>query len=74
MEKQQSSSTNSICPRCGKRFHCGANDSPTSCWCAALPNVVPLDGLRENGQTYQGCLCPDCLQDIIRTYQHPTNA
>lgn len=44
------------CPECGARFPCGALAGEDSCWCYAVPNVVPVpaDGSAR-------CLCPACL-------------
>ncbi|MDR2688244.1 MAG: cysteine-rich CWC family protein [Azoarcus sp.] len=45
------------CPRCGRRFACGARMG--RCWCAELPPLLeaPTDG--------EGCYCPDCLGMFI---------
>lgn len=52
---------NSRCPRCGGRFHCGAND-PAPCACVALKLDAPvLAALRE---TYGACLCVPCLRQL----------
>ncbi|WP_159878684.1 cysteine-rich CWC family protein [Aquitalea denitrificans] len=47
------------CQRCGDSFSCGANGPANSCWCAKLPNIMPLD---EDGKD---CLCPSCLLQAI---------
>jgi hypothetical protein len=43
------------CSNCGVAFECGATEADGSCWCSALPNIVPIS---EN----EDCLCPDCLK------------
>jgi hypothetical protein len=48
------------CPRCGARFVCGMVAGESHCWCADLPNVMPM-----TETTYQGCLCPACLREFI---------
>jgi len=49
------------CPRCGGAFQCGAG-SPGGCWCAALPNVMPIPSIGTSD-----CLCPKCLaEDVAR--------
>ena len=46
------------CPRCGRSFDCGAQDSSKPCWCVSLP-ALPLEEL---GRQDAGCYCPDCLR------------
>ena len=55
------------CGRCGASFACGmepgngaAGSAP--CWCAALPNVLPVP--RDGGS---GCVCPACLGEMLKT-------
>ncbi|MFI4987764.1 MAG: cysteine-rich CWC family protein [Alphaproteobacteria bacterium] len=49
-----SSGSETICPRCGERFACGAGGP---CWCSTeafrLPRAALAPGL--------GCYCPSCL-------------
>lgn len=47
------------CPRCGKRFVCGAEAGAARCWCAELP-PLPVD------PSIAGCLCPACLAERSR--------
>ena len=49
------------CPRCGAGFRCGREPGNASCWCAALPNVLPVPA----GDAGVGCLCPDCLSAAV---------
>lgn len=46
------------CPRCGRSFDCGAQDSSKPCWCASLPLLPP----EELGRLAATCYCPDCLK------------
>ena len=46
------------CERCGAGFGCGATTG--GCWCATV-DVAPAV-LLELDRTYDGCLCPECLQ------------
>lgn len=55
----QDSPPQSVCPRCGKTFGCGAERGEKTCWCVALP---PLAGPRPAGAS---CLCPDCLRQAL---------
>ena len=46
------------CSRCGLAFTCGLAAGESSCWCASLPRIMPVDGTAD-------CLCPGCLQAEI---------
>jgi hypothetical protein len=49
------------CPRCGGRFHCGANDAKP-CACNTIHLDAPtLDALRAS---YSVCLCLRCLTEL----------
>lgn len=50
-----SDASNSTCSRCGATFRCGNIGGDATCWCAALPPVLPPDPKAT-------CLCPACLQ------------
>jgi hypothetical protein len=51
------------CPRCGKRFHCGANDA-APCPCTAVRlDAGTLAALRAR---WPGCLCPGCLAALAQ--------
>ncbi len=51
------------CSNCGAAFKCGATEPSGTCWCTALPNVVPItEGA--------GCLCPHCLSVKIKQIEH----
>ena len=47
------------CPRGGETFDCGKSGK---CWCYEMD--VPVSVLEKIVQDYEGCLCPDCLQEI----------
>ena len=47
------------CHRCGEVFSCGMTSGEEGCWCARLPNVMPLV------QDGSDCLCPSCLLQAI---------
>lgn len=59
---------NRTCERCGVKFRCGIEAGDTICWCFELPRVMPAAGTQ-----YNGCLCPECLRELIgiqiRTHQ-----
>jgi hypothetical protein len=55
------------CSRCGAGFRCGRESGDPSCWCAALPNVLPVPGSSLGG----GCLCPDCLGRAVEAAGAP---
>jgi hypothetical protein len=53
---------NKTCTNCGSVFGCGATEPDGTCWCSALPRVVPLTEGAE-------CLCPVCLAEKIKVIQ-----
>jgi hypothetical protein len=59
LESQNSDSNSVRCEGCGTFFQCGMNGADEPCWCAALPQVMPLP--RQNA----GCYCPDCLATLV---------
>jgi len=48
------------CPRCGKAFHCSKSKK---CWCMELDTPPAL--LERLSDEYEGCLCPDCMKELI---------
>lgn len=46
------------CPRCGTAFACGSGGTGGGCWCADLPQVLPVDDDTR-------CLCPSCLRERL---------
>lgn len=50
------------CSECGAAFRCGAAAGEKTCWCFALPQVLPVPQAGEK----QGCLCPQCLENRIK--------
>ncbi len=52
---------NHTCGRCGAKFRCGVEAGDTLCWCLELPHILPVHGTQ-----YNGCLCPECLRELMR--------
>jgi hypothetical protein len=48
-----------VCPRCGARFVCGAEDGRGECWCMKRPALLIEPGAAE------GCLCPACFDRAL---------
>jgi hypothetical protein len=48
-----------ICPTCGDASGCGMTKGETTCWCFALPHVMPLN------ENVERCFCRDCLMRLI---------
>lgn len=44
---------------CGRQFTCDLAAGKATCWCAALPPVLPVP------DAAAACLCPDCLRQAI---------
>lgn len=59
---------NRTCGRCGAKFRCGVEAGDTICWCFELPHVLPV-----NGTQYNGCLCPECLRELMNIGQKITD-
>jgi len=51
-----------ICTNCGAAFKCGPTEADHTCWCTALPNIVPMTEGAE-------CLCQVCLKKKISQIQ-----
>jgi hypothetical protein len=47
------------CPRCGAEFECGKSGK---CWCYEFE--VPTSVLETIDETYDSCLCPECLKSL----------
>ena len=56
----------SVCPRCGKEFHCSKSGK---CWCYEV--ALPLDKLEEIESLYDSCLCPACLREYAHLVKSP---
>jgi hypothetical protein len=56
----------SVCPRCGKQFHCSKSGK---CWCYEVH--LPLDALEFIEANYDRCLCPSCLNEFSRPKRGP---
>ena len=58
----------STCPRCGAGFRCAIVAGDVQCWCAQLPQVMPVpfapstQTLLDSGAV--ACFCPACLKQI----------
>lgn len=48
------------CPECGRPNQCGAEQGDGTCWCFALPHVLPLADTASSA-----CFCPDCARARI---------
>ncbi len=47
------------CPRCGASFHCSKS---SRCWCYGVS--IELSVLDKLHDTYNSCLCPECLEEF----------
>ena len=65
----------SACPRCGAGFRCAMMAGDAECWCAQLPQVMPvppvLGDLALPDGSAAACFCPACLKQITDA-RHPT--
>ncbi len=52
---------NAVCASCRRRFWCGADLD--HCWCDDVL-VTPEQREKLAASGLQGCLCPDCLQNL----------
>lgn len=50
---------NKTCPKCSKQFECLHN---SDCWC--FKYKIPAENLKIITETYDNCLCPDCLKEF----------
>lgn len=53
------------CAGCGAMFECGRGPGEARCWCADLPQVMPVPDLGAP------CLCPACLEKEIERRAAP---
>jgi hypothetical protein len=53
---------NSLCPRCGIAFHCGAKAGKNECWCFNEAQA------RERDPNATDCLCKECLTKPINKW------
>jgi hypothetical protein len=49
------------CPACGSTVECGMANGDDTCWCSALPHVLPVANTGD-----ARCYCRACLQALIR--------
>jgi hypothetical protein len=57
----------SVCPRCGKNFHCSKSGK---CWCYEI--YLPLNILEQIEEQYDSCLCPVCLDELSKSSRDPS--
>ena len=50
-----------LCPRCGHANECGMEKGETTCWCFALPHVLPVSETKQGDR----CYCRECLARMI---------
>jgi predicted RNA-binding Zn-ribbon protein involved in translation (DUF1610 family) len=50
------------CPRCGQTFACQPN---AQAHCVCFSFTLPESVSRYLHATYDSCVCPDCLQELI---------
>ena len=50
----------SHCPRCAASFTCGVVAGRDSCWCAALPPLMP-----SQTSAAASCYCPECFRKLL---------
>jgi Cysteine-rich CWC len=50
-----------ICPTCSGVNSCGMEKGESTCWCFAMPHVVPVSATEEGGR----CYCRACLTRVI---------
>ena len=46
------------CPKCGNKFEC---HSESDCWCEKVQ--LPQKNMKYVLMNYDGCICPDCLNN-----------
>ena len=62
--------TTETCPRCGAPFRCDVDSYPKDpCWCRAIELTPAL--LTELDARFEGCLCPDCLDELANKDSSP---
>jgi hypothetical protein len=47
------------CSKCGESFECKADTG--GCWCDAI--TISVENLEKLKQSFNDCLCPDCLKE-----------
>ena len=56
------------CEQCGAEFTCGTKEADGHCWCAQVPNVMPLTSPADK------CLCPACLGVALQERLNSTSS
>lgn len=59
------------CPRCGQAFACQPN-AITNCVCFSF--TLPESVSRHLRATYDSCLCPDCLRELIAAAENENDS
>ncbi|MBC7444847.1 MAG: cysteine-rich CWC family protein [Polaromonas sp.] len=63
-----------VCPRCGADLRCGMAAGDAECWCARLPQVMPVPSAPPRQALLQSsaasCFCPACLKQITDERHH----
>ncbi|HVW98557.1 MAG TPA: cysteine-rich CWC family protein [Mucilaginibacter sp.] len=54
------------CERCGVRMECKAN-AYTKCDCSKVQ--LNLNEVQYIAERYEGCMCPNCLQELQQEYR-----
>jgi hypothetical protein len=49
------------CPACGEPAECGMAKGASTCWCFALPHVLPIPPDRSDVR----CFCRACLERLV---------
>lgn len=60
MEAQKKPAVTIFCLKCGEALFCGAVNGSETCWCDALPNVMPVS------EEAASCYCKACLEEILK--------
>jgi hypothetical protein len=55
-----------LCPNCGTPFTCNPN---AGCWCAELPNLMPVPNPGTGA-----CLCRNCLTAKLQAAPKPEDS
>jgi hypothetical protein len=57
-----------VCEACSQAFECGQY----GCWCTHIKITEPQMTWIE--QSFHDCLCPNCLQQVVRGERGPSSA
>jgi hypothetical protein len=59
-----------VCPTCGSANKCGMEKGDATCWCFALPHVLPVSATEKSGC----CLCRGCLTLVTDSWTTSADA